>query len=156
MFYLLIWVVDIQIQGGEKVGLQLWVHKTQSLFLYYYCIIFHKNIHKSTFAPSCVNHHENKLLLKLKKKQTHGTYQNLRKSVWPVSQDIVWWEMEWQHTTPKHKIVSSSVETTYPFACKRKEINKSKAVGAILLEFINSIIKTTEIYKYLFPQEYSQ
>ena len=26
-------------QGGAKVGLQLWVHETQSLFLYYYLLI---------------------------------------------------------------------------------------------------------------------
>lgn len=93
-----------------------------------------------------INHCENKLLLKLKKKWTHGTYQNSRKSVWPVSQEILWWEMEWQCITPKHREVSSSVGTTGPFACKRKAINRSKVVDAILLQFINNISKITKIH----------
>ena len=43
-----------KVQGWAKVGLHLWVHETQSLFLYYYlflCYIFlHTNHCKPTFA----------------------------------------------------------------------------------------------------------
>ena len=37
------------IQGGAKVGLQLWVHKPV-----YSRVIFHRNNYKSTFAPLCI------------------------------------------------------------------------------------------------------
>ena len=43
-----------KIEGGAKVGLQLWVCKTQCLFLYYYSLIivliFHLNNCKPTFS----------------------------------------------------------------------------------------------------------
>ena len=42
------------IQGGAKVGLQLGVHKTRSLFLYYFyqLLYFHMNKCKPFFAES--------------------------------------------------------------------------------------------------------
>ena len=46
--------MQIKIQGGAKVGLQLWVLETQSLFLYYYLLaivlLFRMNNCKPTFA----------------------------------------------------------------------------------------------------------
>ena len=41
-----------------KIGLQLSVHETQSLFVYYYLLIivyFHMNNCKPTFAPPCIH-----------------------------------------------------------------------------------------------------
>ena len=48
-----------RIQGWAKVGLQLWVHKTQNLHLHYYLliIIFHLNSCKLTFAPPSAFQH---------------------------------------------------------------------------------------------------
>ena len=40
LYFLIVSEVEhLFIQGGAKAGLQLWVHKTQSLFLYYYLLI---------------------------------------------------------------------------------------------------------------------
>ena len=43
-------------QGGAEIGLQLSVHGTQSLFLYYYLliIIFHTNNCNPSFVPPCI------------------------------------------------------------------------------------------------------
>ena len=42
------------IQGGAKVGLQLWVHDTVYSYIINYCIIFHTNNCNPTFAPPCM------------------------------------------------------------------------------------------------------
>lgn len=42
------------IQGQAKVGLQLRVLETQSLFLCYYCFIYHMNSYKPTFGHPCI------------------------------------------------------------------------------------------------------
>ena len=44
-------------QCGAKVDLQSWVCKTEFILILlfiYYCIIFHTNTCKPTFAPSCI------------------------------------------------------------------------------------------------------
>lgn len=53
--------MGLNIQGRAKVGLQLWVHETQRLFLYYYvfnwCVFFHMNDCKPISSHCCIWHH---------------------------------------------------------------------------------------------------
>ena len=55
------WLIDLWkfiIQGEAKAGLQLWVLKPWSLFLYCYLLtiilVFHTDSCKATFAPHCI------------------------------------------------------------------------------------------------------
>ena len=48
------------VQGGAKVGLQLWLSKTEFILVLLfinYCIIFHKNNYKLTFVPTYIEMH---------------------------------------------------------------------------------------------------